>query len=55
MSDPIARPLGSDEMQLLGGQGFQSVADFYLDEPAQRLYVPKTPTHQILVISTNPQ
>jgi len=46
---------GENQKQLLGGQGFQSVADFYLDEPAQRLYVPKTPTHQILVISTNPQ
>ena len=32
--------------------GFQTTADFYLDERARQLYVPNTPGGHIIVLST---
>jgi sugar lactone lactonase YvrE len=43
---------GENLKQLIGGIGFQTTADFYLDEPAKRLYVPNTATGSVLVVAT---
>jgi sugar lactone lactonase YvrE len=43
---------GENMRQLISGVGFQTTADFYLDEPVRRLYVPNTATGSVLVIST---
>ncbi len=43
---------GENMRQLISGVGFQTTADFYLDEPAKRLYVPNTATGSVLVIAT---
>ena len=32
--------------------GFQTTADFYLDEAASKLYVPNTPAGTVLIVST---
>jgi hypothetical protein len=43
---------GEHQQALITGVGFQTTADFYLDEPAQRLYVPNTPAGTIMVLAT---
>ena len=43
---------GENQRALISGVGFQTTADFFLDEPAQRLYVPNTAAGTVLVIST---
>jgi sugar lactone lactonase YvrE len=43
---------GENMRQLISGIGFQTTADFYLDEPAKLLYVPNTVTGSILVVAT---
>jgi sugar lactone lactonase YvrE len=43
---------GENMRQLVSGLGFQTTADFYLDESAKRLYVPNTATGTVLVVST---
>jgi sugar lactone lactonase YvrE len=43
---------GENQTRLIGDQGFQTTADFYLDEPAHRLYVPHTVAGTVLVVST---
>jgi hypothetical protein len=44
---------GENQRALISGVGFQTTADFYLDEPAHRLYVPNTATGAVMVISTD--
>jgi sugar lactone lactonase YvrE len=43
---------GENMRRLISDVGFQTTADFYLDEPAKRLYVPNTATGTILVVPT---
>ena len=43
---------GENLHQLLGGQGFQSLADPYLDEAAHKLYVPNTATGAVMIVPT---
>jgi sugar lactone lactonase YvrE len=43
---------GENQRMLLGGVGFQTTADFYLDEHAHLLYVPNTPAGTIIILST---
>ena len=43
---------GENQRQLLKDVGFQTTADFYLDEPAGLLYVPNTPGGHIIVLPT---
>jgi sugar lactone lactonase YvrE len=43
---------GENQTRLISGQGFQTTADFYLDEPAQKLYVPQTAAGTVLIVST---
>jgi sugar lactone lactonase YvrE len=43
---------GENQVALISGLGFQTTADFYLDEPAQKLYVPNTPAGTVLIVST---
>jgi sugar lactone lactonase YvrE len=43
---------GENMRMLLGGQGFQTTADPYLDEAAHKLYVPNTATGSILIVPT---
>ena len=39
-------------LQLAPSERFQTLADFYLDERAKKLYIPHTPLGVILVLST---
>ena len=43
---------GENQKALLKDVGFQTTADFYLDERARQLYVPNTPGGHIIVLST---
>jgi sugar lactone lactonase YvrE len=43
---------GENLRQLISGIGFQTTADFYLDEAAKRLYVPNTATGSVLIVPT---
>jgi sugar lactone lactonase YvrE len=43
---------GENLRRLIGDVGFQTTADFYLDEPVKRLYVPNTATGTVLIVST---
>jgi sugar lactone lactonase YvrE len=43
---------GENMRQLVSGQGFQTTADFYLDEAAGKLYVPNTATGAVLIVPT---
>ena len=43
---------GENPRVLLKDVGFQTTADFYLDERAKQLYVPNTPGGHIIVLST---
>jgi len=43
---------GENMKRLISGVGFQTTADFYLDEPTKLLYVPNTAAGTILVIAT---
>jgi sugar lactone lactonase YvrE len=45
---------GENLQNLVMGVGFQTVADFYLDERARQLYVPNTAAGTVMVISTEP-
>jgi sugar lactone lactonase YvrE len=44
---------GENMKVLIDHQGFQSTADFYLDEAAKKLYVPSTPAGAILIVPTD--
>jgi sugar lactone lactonase YvrE len=43
---------GENQHMLLGGVGFQSTADFYIDEAAHQLYVPDTLHGTVIILST---
>ncbi len=45
---------GENMKRLISGVGFQTTADFYLDEPTKLLYVPNTAAGTILVVATDP-
>ena len=42
------------DQNLVSGVGFQTTADFYLDERARQLYVPNTAAGTVLVIASDP-
>jgi sugar lactone lactonase YvrE len=43
---------GENLKVLIDHVGFQTTADFYLDEPAKKLYVPNTPAGTIMIVPT---
>jgi sugar lactone lactonase YvrE len=43
---------GENQTRLISGQGFQTTADFYLDQPANKLYVPQTAAGTVLIVPT---
>jgi sugar lactone lactonase YvrE len=45
---------GENLRNLVSGVGFQTTADFYLDERVKRLYVPNTLAGTVMVISSEP-